>query len=110
MIIVACGFDPSCYDPLARLSASFDTFGEMTRMMMDAAAELCGGKLVFVQEGGYSEEYAPLCGLKVISVLAGAELDMPEPRAAHVQSMQPTGRLLSLQLEMLDEIAAFLKL
>lgn len=59
MIIVACGFDASIVDPLARMQATAETFAEMTQRIKAAAQKLCGGKLVLVHEGGYSEAYVP---------------------------------------------------
>ena len=46
MIIVACGFDASIVDPLARMQATAETFAEMTQRIKAAAQKLCGGKLV----------------------------------------------------------------
>ncbi|HBM39424.1 MAG TPA: class II histone deacetylase, partial [Sulfitobacter sp.] len=54
MIIVACGFDASIVDPLARMQATAEIFAEMTQRIKAAAQKLCGGKLVLVHEGGYS--------------------------------------------------------
>jgi hypothetical protein len=41
----------------------------MTRMLMEAADELCGGRLVLSHEGGYAPVYVPFCGLAVMEEL-----------------------------------------
>jgi acetoin utilization deacetylase AcuC-like enzyme len=73
LIIVACGFDPSYFDPLAHTMVSAEGFGTLTERVKDAAAELCGGRLVMVQEGGYSIHYVAICGAITIAALAGVE-------------------------------------
>lgn len=89
MIIVACGFDASAIDPLARMLATAETFGEMTQMTKALAAEICDGKLVLVHEGGYSEAYVPFCGHATIEALAGAKSHAPDPFAEAFRIRQP---------------------
>jgi acetoin utilization deacetylase AcuC-like enzyme len=72
LIVVGCGFDASFLDPMGRMLCHSGTYREMTRMLMIAARDLCGGRLVLCHEGGYSPAYTPACGLAVIEELAGA--------------------------------------
>lgn len=88
-IIVACGYDGAALDPLGRMLASADTFRQMTRMMMQAADALCGGRLILVHEGGYSEVYVPFCGHAVIEELSGSRAHAPDPLAETVARRQP---------------------
>ena len=43
------------------------------------AAELCKGRIVMTHEGGYSEMYAPYCGLAVIEELSGHRTKVDDP-------------------------------
>jgi len=88
-IIVACGYDASAYDPLGRMLASAETFRLMTRMVRAAASDLCGGRLVLVHEGGYSEMHVPFCGHAVIEELSGSAIRVPDPMAAALVARQP---------------------
>jgi acetoin utilization deacetylase AcuC-like enzyme len=54
LILVSCGFDAHRDDPLASMQLSRDGYTEMTRIVRALADELCGGRLVFVLEGGYA--------------------------------------------------------
>jgi acetoin utilization deacetylase AcuC-like enzyme len=36
---------------------SSEGFGMITSKLVDAATELCGGRLIFAHEGGYSKDY-----------------------------------------------------
>ena len=56
LILVSAGFDSRAGDPLGQFRLTDDDFAELTRVLMDAADEHCGGKLVSVLEGGYSLE------------------------------------------------------
>ena len=71
LILVACGFDASALDPLGAQILSSATYREMTQRVMRAAERLCGGRVVFSHEGGYSPQYVPFCGAAVIDTLAG---------------------------------------
>ena len=94
LIIVPSGFDASNFDPLARMMAHSGTFREMTRLLLEAADELCAGRLVLSHEGGYSPIYVPFCGLAVVEELSGRKSIAGDPYAEHVataggQDLQP---------------------
>ncbi|WP_457650519.1 class II histone deacetylase [Profundibacter sp.] len=89
VIIVACGYDPAIDDPLGRMLCTADTFRQMTAQMMAAADELCGGKLVVVHEGGYSESYVPFCGHAVLEQMSGSSISAPDPLAEAYVIRQP---------------------
>ncbi|KPA23183.1 Histone deacetylase-like amidohydrolase [Shimia sp. SK013] len=107
MIIVACGFDASAFDPLSRMLATADTFRQMTKQVMAAAEDLCDGKLVLVHEGGYSEAYVPFCGHAVIEELAGSSITAPDPMAASLAIRQPNPRVEAFYATLIDEMADF---
>jgi acetoin utilization deacetylase AcuC-like enzyme len=71
LIVVPSGFDASALDPLGTMMVSSDGYRQMTRLLLDAAKRLTGGKIVAVHEGGYSESYVPYCGLAVVEELSG---------------------------------------
>ncbi len=79
LIVVACGFDACISDPLGRMLCHSGTYREMTRLVKDAEARLCGGRLVFCHEGGYSPTYVPFCGLAVVEELAGTRTGVSDP-------------------------------
>ena len=89
LIVVACGFDASAFDPLGRMLATTETFRLMTRMVMQAADDLCGGRLVLVHEGGYSEMHVPFCGHAVLEELVGSPIRAPDPLGAALEARQP---------------------
>jgi acetoin utilization deacetylase AcuC-like enzyme len=89
VIVIACGYDAAALDPLGRMLATADTFRQMTRQVMAAAADLCGGRLVMVHEGGYAEVYVPFCGHAVIGELAGSAITAPDPLAVTLAARQP---------------------
>ena len=104
-IIVACGFDAAAIDPLSRMLATAETFRVMTRMVMDAAARLCGDRLVLVHEGGYSEVYVPFCGHAVLEELSGSAVTAPDPFGEVFAMRQPNRLLESAYSGMLGDLA-----
>ncbi|WP_127114982.1 class II histone deacetylase [Shimia sediminis] len=105
LIIVACGFDASAFDPLARMLASAETFRVMTRQVMQAAEALCGGRLVLVHEGGYSEAYVPFCGHAVMEELSGSAVHVPDPMAETLAIRQPDARYDAFVSGLIGEMA-----
>ncbi len=53
-VIVSAGFDSRKDDLLGSFACSDDAFRRMTRTLMDAADDYCGGRLVSLLEGGYN--------------------------------------------------------
>ena len=106
MIIVACGFDASAIDPMARMLATSDTFRQMTLRLKDAAARLCSGKLVLVHEGGYSEVYVPFCGHAAIEALSGSAITVADPFGTTFRARQPSARFDAFLRAEIDRMAA----
>lgn len=91
-IIVACGFDAAAIDPLSRMLATAETFGQLTRRIRTAAERLCDGRLVLVHEGGYSEVYVPFCGHAVLEAISDAPVIAQDPLADTFRARQPGPR------------------
>jgi acetoin utilization deacetylase AcuC-like enzyme len=94
MIVVPSGFDASGVDPMGRMMVSAEGYRQMTRMLMEAADRLCGGRLLMSHEGGYSAMYAPYCGLAVLEEMTGHRTGVEDPWGPHMalwgqQALQP---------------------
>lgn len=106
IIIVACGYDAAALDPLGRMLLSADSFRAMTARVDAAARALCGGRLVLVHEGGYSEAYVPFCGHAAIAQLAASRIIAPDPLAHVMATRQPDARWINHVSAYLRELAA----
>ena len=84
LILVSSGFDPSFLDCLGRMLLRAEDFAAMARELCGAADELCGGKVVFSHEGGYSEVYVPFCGVAVLEAMSGVASGVTDPFARDV--------------------------
>lgn len=106
VIRVASGFDGSAMDPLARQMLTSEGYRSMTNRLKDLAAELCGGRIAMVHEGGYSPQYVPFCGLAVLEALsdapAFADPFLPVVSGYAGQELQPH------QAQLVAEVAALL--
>jgi acetoin utilization deacetylase AcuC-like enzyme len=105
LIVVASGLDANAVDPLARQLLHAGSFREMTRIVMDAADGLCGGRLVVVHEGGYAESAVPFCGLAIIETLSGVRTEVVDPFEETFIAQQPTARVIDYQIAIVDHIA-----
>jgi acetoin utilization deacetylase AcuC-like enzyme len=79
LIMVSAGQDASIFDPLARMMLSTKGYAQLAQAIQTLADELCGGRLVALHEGGYSEEYVPFCTHAIIERLSSIETDVNDP-------------------------------
>lgn len=107
VIVVACGYDAAAVDPLGRMMATAETFRALTEMTMEAASDLCDGRLVLVHEGGYSEVYVPFCGHNVLQQLSGSAITAADPLAETFDLRQPSDRLIRMHSEFITDLQGF---
>ncbi len=79
LILISCGFDIYDGDPLGAMKVSADGFAWLTRSMVRAAEEICGGKLLVTLEGGYNLTGMRDGALAVLAELCGEKLDCGYP-------------------------------
>lgn len=53
LILVSAGFDAHWADPLAQAGMSLTGYARICRYLVEMANQLCGGRILFVLEGGY---------------------------------------------------------
>jgi acetoin utilization deacetylase AcuC-like enzyme len=74
LIIITAGQDASWLDPLAHMMVTMDGYRQISQLMVHLADEVCDGRLVLLQAGGYSASYVPYCTAAVIEPLVGVDL------------------------------------
>lgn len=87
LIIVPSGFDAGAYDPLGRMQMHSEGYRRLTRRLMAAADELCGGKLLMTHEGGYNTWTVPFFGLAVMEELSGIRTATDDPFLAMAEAL-----------------------
>jgi acetoin utilization deacetylase AcuC-like enzyme len=93
IVLVSCGFDAHRDDPLASMEVSGAGFAEMTRIVRALASDLCGGRVVFLLEGGYSARGLYEGAAAVLDALAEPPRPLASPPDA--PSGSPLGRVLA---------------
>jgi acetoin utilization deacetylase AcuC-like enzyme len=65
-------------------------FRAMSSMMVDLAEEVCDGRLVMLQAGGYSPAYVPYCTVAAVEPLLGVDTGLLElyPTAPELERSQ----------------------
>jgi len=71
LILVSAGFDAHWDDPLGQLNLSTAGFAQLMNVIIEEAKFLCKGRLVLVQEGGYSLDAMSACVATCINLLLG---------------------------------------
>ncbi|HYU76453.1 MAG TPA: hypothetical protein VEL31_27600, partial [Ktedonobacteraceae bacterium] len=78
LIIISAGQDASWLDPLAQMMVSMAGFRQMSELLVSLAEEVCEGRLVMLQEGGYSAAYVPYCTVAAVEPLLGVDLGITD--------------------------------
>lgn len=81
LILVSAGQDPNGLDPLSRMMLMRPGFRYMAKSIREVAEKVCDGRLVLLQEGGYSLPYLPIATLGVIEGLMDCEAAFQDPHA-----------------------------
>jgi acetoin utilization deacetylase AcuC-like enzyme len=107
LVIVACGVDASLFDPLSRLAVTATGFAHIAARLLAVAEDVCGGRLVSVQEGGYSHVYAPFCWLAILETIARLPRH-DDPYEPFIAGQPCCRELTAWQRDAIDEQARFL--
>jgi acetoin utilization deacetylase AcuC-like enzyme len=78
LILVSAGFDAHWIDPLASMRLTLSGYAHITRELLRMADALCGGKTLFLMEGGYDLE-AISYGMANIARVLLRETDIDDP-------------------------------
>jgi acetoin utilization deacetylase AcuC-like enzyme len=78
LVLISSGLDASRADPLGRMVVTAEGFRRMARHMKELADQFAGGRLAVLHEGGYSQSYAPFCGLAIIEELCGVRTPLSD--------------------------------
>jgi acetoin utilization deacetylase AcuC-like enzyme len=78
LVLVSAGFDAHWADPLCRMKLSLKGYDHLTRELIQMAGAFCGGKIVFVLEGGYNLTSLSNGVLNVAHALCGNS-DLADP-------------------------------
>lgn len=89
LILVSAGYDAHFADDIAMQQLSVDGYGALVSMVKNAANELCDGKLLLAQEGGYHLIALPWCVLRTIELLRGDD-PSPDPLGT-IENRTPAG-------------------
>jgi acetoin utilization deacetylase AcuC-like enzyme len=73
LILVSAGFDAHWTDPLTSLGLSTNGYYAISKKLVEAAGEICGGKIVFILEGGYDPQNVANGVRAVFRALTGAK-------------------------------------
>ncbi|MCW8972289.1 MAG: histone deacetylase [Gammaproteobacteria bacterium] len=84
LILVSSGFDAHAYD--LAMNVSYEGFAAMTGIVQQLADRHCGGRLVFILEGGYNLESLSRGAHSVLRVLAGEQ--PPEPSVCGLEEIE----------------------
>src|SRR6266699_627082 len=74
LVIITAGQDANWLDPLAQMMMTMAGFRQISELMVGLAEEVCDGRLVMLQAGGYSVAYVPYCTVAIVEPLLGVDL------------------------------------
>ncbi len=103
LILVTAGQDANWLDPLAHMMVTMAGFRQMSQLMLSLAEQVCDGRLILLQAGGYSAAYVPYCTIGAIEPLVGIDLGIVD---LYATSSERDRCQAILSQETLDAIAS----
>ncbi len=92
LMLISAGFDAHWADPLAGMQLSLGGYDHLARECIRMAERFCGGKIIFVMEGGYDLEALSHGWRNIVQALLGDDA-LSDPygsaRSASARSIQP---------------------
>jgi acetoin utilization deacetylase AcuC-like enzyme len=79
LIVVSAGFDAYADDPLGDLQVTAGGYGSVAAALLRASDSCCQGRILFVLEGGYSQEGLQSCTREVMAEMEAEEPQDPRP-------------------------------
>lgn len=78
LILISAGYDAFAEDPLAGMLVTAAGFAGMSRTILSLADQLCGGKVIFLLEGGYHLKGLQASVLQTLNELTGHSRPHPD--------------------------------
>jgi acetoin utilization deacetylase AcuC-like enzyme len=91
IILVSAGFDTHYNDPLGGMVVTESGFATMAKVLLDIAAKHCGGKTLFVLEGGYDLSGLANSTKAVIMEMKGTSINM---NSTPEKGINPSGEVI----------------
>lgn len=104
LIYISAGQDASLADPLGRMLLSMGSFRALAAQLRELADTLCDGRLIGLQEGGYSLSYTPFCTLAVIEGIVGTKTVIDDPWAGSAELAHAQREYRDQQLEAIEAV------
>lgn len=100
LLLISAGFDAHHADPLAQEMVSVRGYFDIATLLKGLADELCGGKIVYVLEGGYDHTAISWAAQACVDTLLGNEFS-PDPLgpAPEIQRPDIEGLLVTIESE-----------
>lgn len=86
ILVIACGQDAGQFDANGRMLLSMEGFHALGQKARALAQELCEGRIVAVQEGGYNISHSAYCLHATLEGLAGLERGLDDPVAYYPEN------------------------
>ncbi len=77
LFVVSSGFDAHADDPLTQLQLSTIAYGWLANFVLKQARQWCGGKTVFLLEGGYNLDALSGGVVNIVKAMSGEEFPLP---------------------------------
>jgi len=97
LVVVACGQDANQFDQNGRNLLSMKGFRQLGSTARELAAELCDGRLLLCQEGGYAITYTGFCMYAVAEGILGVGQPMEDPLAYDPSIEKPDYALTEIE-------------
>jgi acetoin utilization deacetylase AcuC-like enzyme len=105
VLLISIGFDAHWRDPLASIQLSLNGYREILEALDDVARSVCGGRIVYVLEGGYDLDVLAKGSAMLARMLLQYQSTHDELGASSVAGEHPLGKELVFAAARLHNLA-----
>jgi acetoin utilization deacetylase AcuC-like enzyme len=107
LILVSAGYDAHWHDPIGQMNLSTAGFAQLNGIIIDIAKQVCNGRLIMVQEGGYDVDAVSACVATSINWLLGDDAAVDSLGPGNMNALRINTDVLIAELRRIHKLTGY---
>ncbi|MGB8344490.1 MAG: histone deacetylase [Ktedonobacteraceae bacterium] len=107
LILVSAGYDAHWNDPVGQMNLSTAGFAQLNGIIIELAKQVCNGRLIMVQEGGYNLDVMSACVATSINWLLGDDAAVDSLGPGNMNAFRINTDVLIAELRRIHKLTGY---
>jgi len=107
LILVSAGYDAHWNDPIGQMNLSTAGFAQLNGIIIELAKQMCNGRLIMVQEGGYDLDAMSACVATSINWLLGDDAAVDSLGPGNMNAIRINTDVLIAELRRIHKLTGY---